>query len=371
MSVPDKNRIIFLDLMRVFAVLMMVQGHTVHTFLLEELRTDESLFYVVWNFMRGFTAPIFMFTAGVVFTYLLFYKKSSLYNNPRVKKGLKRFLLLVFIGYMLRYPTHTIWNFRWVSEQGWLIFFGIDALHLIGFGLLFIIIFSFIAEKLKLKPYYTLGFAFLFFFLFYPVATSIDWKSFLPLPLAAYFYTETGSIFPFFPWAGYVLIGSMLGYYLSQHDNVFKEKKFGIILIVLGCSLFVSYFITPKIIYLLGYNYSIAALGINTIVLRTGYVIAVSGLFSLAALRFNSIPNIIKLAGRHTLLIYVVHLVILYGSAWVPGVYNKYGNTLNVFETILAVILMYALMFGMVLGLEKIKQIKRKKLAEVQAFTKP
>ena len=113
-------------------------------------------------------------------------------------------------------------------------------------------------------------------------------------------------------------------------------------------------------------DYSSARLGISTVVLRTGYVIAVGGIFSLFALNLESIPNIVKLAGRHTLLIYVVHLVILYGSAWIPGLYNDYGQTLNIFETLLAVIVMFGLMFAMVWGVEKIKRFRRKKLADLK-----
>ena len=371
MESPKKNRIIYLDLMRAFAVLMMVQGHTVHTFLAPEFRTHDLFFYAAWDFMRGFTAPIFMFTAGVVFTYLLYYHKPSLHNNPRVIKGLKRFLLLVFIGYMLRYPSYIIWDFSTVTQQGWLVFFSVDALHLIGFGLLFIIISAFIAEKLKIKPYYIITAALLFFFLTYPFVASISWKDFLPLPIAAYFYSGTGSLFPLFPWAGYVLSGGVLGYYLSQNENAFKEKKFGIILIVLGSCLFITYFLMPKVLPILGLSYTSDAFKMNTIVLRIGYVVGISGILSLAALRFDNIPDFIKLIGRHTLLIYAVHLVILYGSAWVPSIYSTYGESLNVFQTLVAVAVMYILMGGMVIGLDKIQKFKKKKLAEIQAFTKP
>ena len=66
----QKHRIIFIDLMRAFAVLQMVQGHTINVLLAEQFRNTDFIFYAVWHFMRGMTAPIFMFTAGIVFTYL-------------------------------------------------------------------------------------------------------------------------------------------------------------------------------------------------------------------------------------------------------------------------------------------------------------
>ena len=64
------KRILYIDILRAFAVIMMIQGHTVDTFLAEEYRTTESTVYSIWYTLRGFTAPIFMFAAGLVFTYL-------------------------------------------------------------------------------------------------------------------------------------------------------------------------------------------------------------------------------------------------------------------------------------------------------------
>ena len=75
--------------MRAFAVLQMVQGHTINVLLAEQYRNTDYIFYAVWNFMRGMTAPIFMFTAGTVFTYLFRCVQKPFNENPRVKKGIK------------------------------------------------------------------------------------------------------------------------------------------------------------------------------------------------------------------------------------------------------------------------------------------
>lgn len=84
------KRIIYVDLMRAFAVIMMIQGHTVDTLLADQFRNTDYLGYNIWNTMRGFTAPIFMFTAGLIFTYLLKSDHFEFSKNPRVKKGIKK-----------------------------------------------------------------------------------------------------------------------------------------------------------------------------------------------------------------------------------------------------------------------------------------
>ena len=82
----NKHRIIFIDLIRAFAVLQMVQGHTINVLLAEGSRNSELPLYALWYFMRGMTAPIFMFTAGTVFTYLFCTVDKPFNINPRVKK---------------------------------------------------------------------------------------------------------------------------------------------------------------------------------------------------------------------------------------------------------------------------------------------
>lgn len=361
-SNSNSKRIVFLDLMRAFAVLMMVQGHTVHTFLSNDLRNSESLFYSIWHVMRGFTAPIFMFTAGVVFTYLLFYN-SQTHNKTRLIKGLKRFLLLVGLGYLLRYPTWKIFDFSDVTDEQWRIFFAVDALHLIGFGLLFIILIALLAEKLKVTPYIMFTASVSFFVFTYPFIYSINWNEILTAPLAAYMYSKSGSLFPLFPWVGYVIGGALLGVYLAHNPLIFKKKRFGSSLIVIGLSLMFIYLASSNISYIISGNYLEKAYGVAIFFLRIGFVITLNGIVSLLVIKLDNIPQIIKLIGRHTLLIYIVHLVILYGSAWIPGFYNSYGGSFNTIGTIGAVALMYLVMISMILGLERIKKFRKENFA--------
>ena len=55
------------------------------------------------------------------------------------------------------------------------------------------------------------------------------------------------------------------------------------------------------------------------------------------------------------MLIYVVHLMILYGSAWNPGLSLLFGGSLKVTETIFCALVMVTLMGLMVILLSKLK----------------
>lgn len=363
----NSRRIIFLDLMRALAVLMMVQGHTIDTFLGDEYRTFNSSLYDIWFTIRGFTAPIFMFTSGVTFTYLFRSRPEPFFQNPRAKKGFYRFMILVLIGYLLRFPTPRMVDFSYVTHSQWLAFFTVDALHLIGFGLLFILCLAYIAEKYKVNDYVIFSVGAFFFFAFYPMTENINWANFLPVPYAAYLYHGTGSFFPFFPWAGFVLSGAVLGSYLAKNPESFTSKKFSYNLFYIALtSLAISFLI--DLLEVILYGQKVFWTDNSALIFyRLGFVLLLNSAMSYIALQLKEIPLIVRQVGKNTLLIYAVHVVILYGSAWIPGFGMFYPKSLNIAGSIVAAILLIVIMFGMVALVEKLKLYRRKKLATVEA----
>lgn len=356
-----KNRIIFIDLMRAFAVIQMVQGHTVDVLLSPELRIDENLAYSVWLFMRGMTAPIFMFTAGTTFTYLFRLVQEPFEKNPRVWKGIKRFALLLLIGYILRYPTYTIIDFSSVTESQWRIFFAVDVLHLIGFGILFVLMLAYISEKTKIGDYAVFIVAALMFFLPAHSFDQINWINFLPHAIASYFYTGTGSQFPLFPWAGYVILGGALGSYLAKNPLVFKSPRFSLVLTIAGLVLFFISYIGGDIANYFGYSLDRSSTSLLTISFRVGFVLLLNALVSFISISVETIPRIIILVGRNTLLIYVIHLMILYGSAWNVGLKHYWGESLYALQTISIALAMVITMTTMVWLINKLR-IRNKEL---------
>ncbi len=351
-----KNRIIFIDLLRAFAVLQMVQGHTVDVMLSNDYRNLDSFFFSTWFFMRGMTAPIFLFTSGTVFTYLLRLAREPFLKNPRVKKGVFRFFLLVSLGYLIRFPSFNIIDFTEVTPAQWVTFFAVDVLQLIGFGILFILLFAFISEKLGNKDNLVFSLAALFFFILWPIAAEIPWENYMSIPIAGYFYQKHGSLFPLFPWVGYLFCGAMLGSYLARNPAIFKSTKFSLKLAVWGTLLLFG-FAVLKSIELISESVTIKywADSIGLLCLRVGFVLVLNSVVSFISLRMNSIPKLLVLIGRNTLLIYVVHLVILYGSAWTPGLVILLDKKLDVWNTMGSALLMIGTMTLMVVVIHRLK----------------
>jgi uncharacterized membrane protein len=350
-----KNRIIFIDLMRAFAVLQMVQGHTTDVLLAGSYRSTDFPVYTVWLFMRGMTAPIFMFSAGTVFTYLFRLVREPFAKNPRTKKGFKRVLLLLFLGYLLRYPTATIVNFSRVTAEQWQIFMAVDVLQCIGMGIFFLMVCVYIAEKFHINDYLVFIIGTLLFFTLNPLIANINWTEILTAPVAGYFYQGTGSQFPLFPWVGYVIAGGVFGSYL-------KTAKFSYRVFITGGILFAG----ALIINFLLQNYFSA--GFENWpespffpIMRLGFVLMLNAIVAFISLKVETIPRFLILVGRNTLLIYIVHLMILYGSAWNPGLILLFNQSLDVWKTVGMVLGMLTLMSLMVIAIHKLK-IKNKQL---------
>jgi uncharacterized membrane protein len=102
------KRILFLDLMRVLALFMMIQGHTTYDFLDLSIREGGSTGIKIWTSLRGYTAPFFMMVSGAVFTFLMLSQEKPDGTNPRLKAGSQRIVTLLFWGYMLNFPLYVL-----------------------------------------------------------------------------------------------------------------------------------------------------------------------------------------------------------------------------------------------------------------------
>jgi hypothetical protein len=238
----------------------------------------------------------------------------------------------------------------------------VDVLQSIGMGIFFLMICAYIAEKFNINDYVVFTLSTLLFFALSPIFESITWTNFLPVPLAGYFYKATGSHFPLFPWAGYVIAGGVFGSYLAKNPMVFKTSKFSYRVFIIGGILFAGALIVNELLqnfYSAGFDSWPDSPFFP--IMRLGFVLMLNAVVSFISLKVETIPRFLILVGRNTLLIYIVHLMILYGSAWNPGLILLFDQSLGVWNTIGIALAMLTLMSLMVIAIHKLK-IKNKQL---------
>jgi uncharacterized membrane protein len=320
----DSKRLFFIDAMRAWAILMMLQGHFIDGLLDTIFRDPENLFYATWRYFRGITAPVFFTVSGFIFTYLLIKSKDSGWQNPRVKKGIKRGLQLLAIGYLLRLNL-----FGLLIGEVYEGFYLVDVLHCIGLSLISIIgIYLFSSKRNRFFFPSILLFITLALFLFEPYYK--QWSfSFLPNAIANYFTKTNGSVFTIIPWLGYATLGGFVSILFSK----FKDLKYfypaaiglslsiGLLMIFTSSDGFVLLFEETgvQLFKMIEHN--------NYLFIRLGDVFLVFAIFMIFR-SFMTNKTILKI-GANTLSIYVIHFVILYGSFTGLGLYRFFHHQLS------------------------------------------
>ena len=109
----NSNRLFFIDAIRAWAILMMLQGHFIDGLLDPYYRDGANLAYKTWLYFRGITAPVFFTVSGFIFTYLLMRAPTVGRDNPRVKKGLEEdcnysLLAIYFVKYFWTFSRTAI-----------------------------------------------------------------------------------------------------------------------------------------------------------------------------------------------------------------------------------------------------------------------
>jgi uncharacterized membrane protein len=364
------RRIVFLDLLRALAVMMMMEGHTIDVLLLDEYRSYDYPGFKLWQFTRGLTAPIFLLTVGTVFVYLLRSTALPFRDNPRVAKGVKRALLLFALGYLLRFPSPSIIGVFSAPDEQWRAFWTVDALQSIGMGILLLLLGAFLSEKLRLNDLAVFGCGGLFFFVCAPFFEQMDWSGWLPAPIAAYFYSGSGSLFPLFPWAGYVMIGGVLGAYLAGADRRPEPSGLSRRLIVVGMALLALYYYAGHLKAAGNGSAQFWASNPDLAILRLGSVLILIVPIALLSARVRAVPPTLLTVGRRTLPIYLLHLVILYGSPWNPGINQLCDKCLPIWPSLAAALLMQVLMIGLTVAYDKIEFRKLMAKSPIRELTK-
>nr|WP_321234211.1 heparan-alpha-glucosaminide N-acetyltransferase domain-containing protein [uncultured Psychroserpens sp.] len=323
------NRLFFIDAVRAFAILMMLQGHFIDTLLNPIYRDSSNMAFQVWHYFRGITAPTFFTISGLVFLYLLLRARDKGEDKFRVKKGIYRGLLLIAIGYMLRIDF-----FGWIRGDFSSYFFVVDVLQCIGLSLILLILcYVLLRKHCKLLSLLLLVLGCLCF-LTEPLYRSIDLNH-IPKIFANYLTKVNGSIFTILPWFGFTAFGGFLATIFFSHVH---RRRFRLVTIL---SFFITGFLlidcSGWLFMKLHYWFDVQILKevayYNYLFPRLGNVLLLFGVFYGAEPFLKGL--LIGKIGQKTLSIYVIHFIIIFGSFTGLGLKHFYLKALNPTQAIL------------------------------------
>jgi uncharacterized membrane protein len=342
------NRLASLDLARFVAMLLMVQGHTIYAMIAPE-QTLGSDAWGVWAWIRGFTAPMFLTVSGIVQVFANRRSEDGKLNSNLIKRRITTALIVLIIGYLLAFPAGKIFDLPFIAGKYWSYFFRVNILQLIGVTLLWSLFYFRITrgdKSLMILSFST----FIIITVLTPFASNISQILSLHEIFDAYLHSGTGSLFPIIPYSAYLFFGIFLGVVVKSWEKEERENKI------------IKYFILGGLVLVLfslifsGGNSSLWSLltgfsGDNPfiIILREGFVMMAIGGLTILHLFIKKWSDIYSMFGRHSLVLYVLHLIIIYGGDGLFGLKQNFGlNTFSAGESILTAFFVLAFSLGII-----------------------
>ncbi|MEM6911451.1 MAG: heparan-alpha-glucosaminide N-acetyltransferase domain-containing protein [Verrucomicrobiota bacterium] len=322
-----RRRVDFIDALRGYAILMMLQGHTVDVVLCESCRKPEHFAYFLWDRLRGLTAPTFFFAAGLIFAYLLLREEARAPgSNARLGKGLLRVVWLLVLGFLAQFHFYDLERILRGAPDRWEFLSSSHVLHSIALTLLLILGVFWLVRRgpRHLALLVWLGVGLLSFLLAGFIA---PWSpSTFPWTWISLFTSRETAYFALFPWAGFGLAGAAFGGLLwvtRWHERGwFSGSLAGVgAILLLVCAPF-------------GGEH-----GWLTFRLAAG--IFLLGLVGLLCLR-GWMPEFVLRAGRETLTLFLLHVVVLYGGLTGYGLHLLWPRELGAGPTLLLALSMVA-----------------------------
>jgi uncharacterized membrane protein len=338
---PKTGRLEALDLFKFFILFFMIQGHLFRAYLLESIRHAE--WYRIHEIFHGAAAPAFLFAAGFA-AFLSYRNKQDQYVKPgkALVRRLLRVLFILWCSIWMRLPFFSLQKtLAHLREKGIASIIQSEILMCIGVSLLLFIGLAVLLKKEKFVVVAS-GVVGLAFFLLPQVVYDLRVASFIDP-----FLDHRLSPFPLFPWAGFLFLGVICGYVYIYVSGLKDKKVFFRLLAISGAVMLPWYFWyhTP------GYHRTEWTLPGNL-----NKIAVVFLLFYLAYLLTShfraGVVNFLEKAGKETLFVYILHLHVLYNTAFHGGLYGNLSKRLDVPEAlallliVLLAVFLPALLYG-------------------------
>jgi uncharacterized membrane protein len=326
---PTK-RLVYLDWFRGLAVLIMIESHVFNSFTRAALRKGDA--YLLSQSVGGLAAPLFLFIAGVM-TGFRIESRDIHGHGPRARllDVLKRAGFIFLIAELILFQQ---WLFQW-SLAAWRYVFGVDILNAMALAVAVSSVIALAPRLQRPGAAIALGAAIA---ALAPVACALDWGG-VPWLVRNYLIPGFGR-FPFFPEAAYVPFGIAVGLVIHRAGELHIETAMRWLAFT-GFGLLCGGEFFSNQPYSL---YEKSDFWVNSpalIVIRTG-VMALALTAAFLWTQFGVAPGLVRQLGTTSLLVYWVHVELVYGS-WLETLKKRLTIGQAALATVAVVLLMYAL----------------------------
>jgi uncharacterized membrane protein len=328
---PLGGRLAFLDWTRGLAALIMLQGHSFHSFTAKDLRDGGP--YVLSQFIGGIVPAIFLFLTGVTLAFLMDSgERKGIAPEKRMLASLKRAGYLLGLAFIIRVQLYLFG----LPYSSWTDLFKVDVLNCMGFGLALMSLMAVFTTRDRIRLCAVLGVAIA---AASPLVSMADWSG--APEILRHYLDPSYQFFSFFPWAAYLAFGLSAGSILRLLDKDQLQTALqwsavaGVVLI--AASQYASnlpYSVYAKSDFWMNSPLlTLIKLGVILIILPFAYLWTTFG---------NRGFSFVQQLGTTSLLVYWVHIELVYGR-W----FASYKEGLNVPQTAAMAVIVILLMVGM------------------------
>lgn len=215
-----RARVQFVDVLRLLALAQMVNGHTLDAIMVDGLR--QGPLFGLYDYARGLVSVAFMTSAGLAYHLTTFARFNPEKARAGRRKRVARAFFLIALGYLLRFSTGVFSDDPARVERAWAYFLRVDVLHCIGVSILTLELITALSTTSR-SARLAAG----------VIGTSVvalaPWAASVPIDGSSRAWANWlghggGSYFPITPWAGYVLLGAALGGFVLKEAEPTSER---------------------------------------------------------------------------------------------------------------------------------------------------
>ncbi len=306
----------------------MIETHVANALLLPDIK-DGTPFKIL-TFINGLVAPSFLFCSGFAFAISLRRKWEDFTSFTKAFwRYVIRLLFILVVGYSLHLPFFSLKKLQELSDPAaWSPFYQTDILQTISVTLL---LFTFLIAVLRSERFFLLsaGLIGATFVFAAPIVREMDLGN-LPVWLQPYLTMKVKSQFPLFPWSGFLIAGLMVGYgYIrangAERGDVFMNRLSLGAVAAIVLSLIVE--VGPVTVYP---NHDFWRASPEFFFVRVGIVLLLMYMLWWKDKRAAAPGQMfVALFGQESLIVYVTHLLIVYGYTYEFSFIRLFGPTLN------------------------------------------
>jgi uncharacterized membrane protein len=303
----------FIDLLRGFALVVMIETHVVNAYLPLALKKGSTFFFYL-AFTNGLVAPAFLFASG----FSLVLQSNHQWDNwlrfrAPFWRQMRRIGFILLVAYYTHLQGFGLRRYlkNWNDYTFWARALRVDILQCIVFSLLLVLLLIFILRRKGLLPWGT-GLLAIAMALVTPWMWAQDFRSSLPLSLALYMNPHGISLFPVFPWTCFLLAGSCAACFFLRSVEARKTRLYMWSIACLGSGMILAGLLLRNCEYTLPGKSEFYTTSPLYLIIRLGCVLLVCALLYVLETRGKYLPKPVQLAGQESLLVYGVHLWIIF-----------------------------------------------------------